>query len=341
MINTGILSYGMSGRVFHAPLLHAHEKFNLLMCTELSKKVINSTFPKVESVDSLDAIIHDERLDLVVVNLPDHLHEEYVTKALEAGKHVVVEKPFVLDSTIGKQLINLAESKGKMLSVFQNRRWDSDFLTYKNVIESGVLGELVEAEIHYDRFRNFIQKGTWKEEDGASGTIFNLGTHIIDQAIVLFGKPISLFADLDTVRKGGKVIDYFDIKLYYDDVKVILKSSYLVKEEGPKYTVHGQEGSFLKYGIDVQEDALKEGKIPNRKDWGMELPEYDGILNVGDDFTTVDTEQGNYLKYYDGVFEAISSGDYTKAVNPKDSLLGVEIIEKCFESNEKRMVVHL
>ncbi len=225
-------------------------------------------------------LFSDPAIDLVLVNTPDHTHYDFARRALEAGKHVVVEKPFVLDVKEGEALIELASKKKKVLTVFQNRRWEGDFLTVRSIIDQKMLGRLVEYEAHFDRFRNFI-RDSWKEKaDNNTGTLYNLGSHLIDQALVLFGMPSGVYADIRKQRTGSQVDDLFDLSLYYPDVKVTLKGSYLVREQGPRFLVHGTEGSFVKYGADPQEEALNEGRFPDEPGWGTEPEDKWGILNT-------------------------------------------------------------
>lgn len=338
-IKTALLSYGMSGTVFHGPLLKVHPGFEVVRVWERSKNLSEDLFDKKVISRTLDSILEDKKVELVVVNTPDATHFDFAGRALHAGKHVVVEKPFVVRYSEGEELIALAQKKGLVLSVFQNRRWDGDFLTVKSVIDSGMLGRLVEFESHFDRYRNFIKPNTWKEQaEAGTGIVQNLGSHLIDQALCLFGPPGSVYADIRTMRTGGDIDDYFDIDLYYSEVKVKLKSSYLVREPGPQFIVHGTEGSFLKWGLDPQEDALKEGRLPDEPGWGTEPASLWGKLNttlhglhtVGN----IETVPGNYLAYYTGLYDTIRKGSPLN-VRPEDSLLGIRIIRAALKSAEE------
>jgi predicted dehydrogenase len=256
--------------------------------------------------------------------------------ALEAGKHVVVEKPFVRKSVEGEELLELAAKNGRMISVFQNRRWDGDFLTVKKIIQEGQLGRLVEYEAHFDRYRNYIQENKWKEIVGSGSTLYNLGSHLIDQAMVLFGRPEYVYADIRTLRTGGKVDDAFTLMLGYPGVKVTLKASYLVSLPGPRYYLHGTQGSFLKYGCDPQEEALKKGRKPGGSDWGME-PESDwGILHTVSEGSghplKYESLAGNYPQYYNGIYRALSQGT-EPPVTGEQALEVIRVIEAAFQSN--------
>ncbi len=342
-IKTGIASYGMSGLVFHAPLLHVNPGFEMLKIVERSYKGSKERYPDVHVVRSFDELINDEQLELIIVNTPDATHFDYSKKALEAGKHVVVEKPFTMNSDEARKLIALAKKQDRLLSVFQNRRWDGDYLTVKKVIQEELLGRLVSFESHFDRYRNFIQSNTWKEEPNVGAEIvYNLGAHMIDQAYDLFGKPIGVFAEIGIQRTNGKVDDFYNIVLKYDKLNVNLKSSYLVREEGPRYIVHGTEGSFLKWGIDPQEADLKAGKYPDVLDWGKEPKKLWGKLNSelnGLHFTgRIETIPGNYQAYYDNVYEVIRNGAEL-TVKPEQSLSVIRIIEAAIESNRSGNLV--
>ena len=336
-IKTGIASYGMSGLVFHAPLLHVHPGFEMTKIVERSPKGSKDRYPYVTTVSSFDQLLEDDEIELVIVNTPDATHYEYASQALEAGKHIIVEKPFTMETGEAENLIALAKEKDKLLSVFQNRRWDSDYLTCKKVIEEKMLGRLVSFESHFDRYRNFIQPDTWKEEPNRGAEIvYNLGAHMIDQAYELFGMPQSISADIGIQRTGGKVDDFYHIVLRYTDVHVTLKSSYLVREEGPRYILHGTLGSFLKWGIDPQEEDLKAGRYPDEPTWGSEPKKLWGKLNseVNDLHVTgrIETIAGNYLSYYDNIYAVIREGAEL-IVKPEQSLDLMRLIEAAIESN--------
>jgi scyllo-inositol 2-dehydrogenase (NADP+) len=336
-IKTGIASYGMSGLVFHAPLLHVNPEFEIIKIVERSPKGSKERYPNVSVVRSFDELLQDDQIELIIVNTPDATHYAYSKLALEAGKNIVVEKPFTIKLEEAAELVKLAKKKGKLLSVFQNRRWDGDFLTAKKVVQEKLLGRLVSFESHFDRYRNFIQPNTWKEEPLAGAEIlYNLGAHMIDQAYDLFGMPKSVSADIGIQRTDGKVDDFYDVTLRYDNVHVTLKSSYMVREEGPRYILHGNEGSFLKLGLDPQEDALKSGRYPNETNWGTEPKKLWGKLNTemnGLHFTgRIETIAGNYQSYYNNIYEAIrNNGELI--VKPDQSLDLMKIIEGAIESN--------
>lgn len=342
-IRTSLLSYGMSGEVFHGPLLEAHAGFEV--ASVMQRNPTKSAQHRYRVVNDYQDILDDDSVDLVVVNTPNDSHHTYALKALQASKHVIVEKPFTVTVQEADELIALAKQQKKMLTVFQNRRWDADFLTVRKVLAAGLLGKLVECEIHYDRYRNYIEANTWKEEaKPGTGILYNLGSHLIDQALVLFGMPRYVDARIGIQRPGGRVDDFFDIRLEYDGFLAILKSSYLVREQGPRFILHGTEGSFLKGGIDPQEQALKDKKIPGTPGWGAEDKRWWGKLNttVGNEHVEgpYETVPGNYLSFYDNVYDALTRGA-PLAVQAEEARNVILLIEACQESNRKRSALKL
>jgi len=335
-INTALASFGMSGTVFHGPLLKANKKFRVSRILERSKNNSASMFPDAKITRSYDELLDDPEIELIIVNTPDHLHLDMCSLALTAGKHVVVEKPFTQHLADALFLIGLAREKDRILTVFQNRRWDSDFMTIRQVMEKELLGRVVYYEAHFDRYRNYIQD-SWKEDpDSGTGTLFNLGSHLIDQALCLFGKPEGVFADIRKMRDGAKVDDYFDLSLRYPDKKVRLSAGYLVKEAGPKFLVHGTEGSFLKWGADPQEEALKKGSIPGSPGWGLEEENADGILNSTlTEENSIRTLPGDYTIFYNNLADAIRSGT-EPAVKAEEAAMVIGIIEAATRSNRER-----
>ena len=344
-IQVGLASFGMSGKVFHAPILAHHQGFELKAVMERSKNEVQKIYPDVGTVRTFDELLDDDNIELIVVNTPDMTHFEYARKALVAKKHVVVEKPFTRTIAQGETLINLADKHKKVLSVFQNRRWDGDFLTVRKIIERDCLGRIVEFESNYMRYRNFIQPNTWKESAVQGiGITYNLGSHMIDQAVALFGMPEAIWADIDAMRTGSEIDDYYHIRLIYPDVKVTLKSSLLVREESARYTVHGTNGSFLKYGLDPQEEMLKQGGNPSMPDWGKEPECQWGILNTEMNGIhirgKVETVPGNYAAYYDNIYDVIRKRAELE-VTPEQALSVIHLIEATMESSRSGQSVEL
>ncbi|GFR34228.1 Gfo/Idh/MocA family oxidoreductase [Thermobrachium celere] len=314
-INVGLIGFGLSGQVFHAPIIDCTEGYLLKKIYTKNENNIEVAKKRysAEVCSNVDDILNSDDIDLVVVATPNESHYEYAKMALLKGKHVVVEKPFTVTTKQAEDLINISKEQGKILSVYQNRRYDSDFKTVKKVIESGVLGKIVEFEAHFDRFRNF-PKNYWREENiPGSGILYDLGSHLIDQALYLFGTPNKFFADVRKQRSFAKIDDSFELILFYDDLKVILKASMLVKEPLPKYVITGENGNFVKYGMDVQEEYLRKGFTPNTySPWGKEPETSNGILNINlngvDIRATVQSECGDYREYYKELYSAIVEG---------------------------------
>lgn len=343
-IKTALLSYGMSGKVFHAPFLELHSGFELLGSWERSKKLIQVDYPDVKSYPTLEAVLEDE-VDLVVVNTPVGTHFEYAKKVLLAGKHAIVEKAFTTTVAEAQELAALAKEKGVKLSVFQNRRWDSDLKTVQRSIQEGVLGDIVEAEFHFDRYNPILSPKHHKETANAgAGILKDLGPHLIDQALYLFGFPTAVMSDIRITRKDSLVDDWIDIALYYDTFRVRLKASFFVREAIPAYQIHGKKGSFLKPRGDVQEDDLKLAKKPNLDTWGKEPIELEGIVHTDMDGVKirgkVATAQGNYYEFFDGVYNSIAN-DTAEPVTAQDGVRVMQIIEAAIQSSEQKRVIDL
>ena len=342
-IKTALCSFGMSGWVFHAPFLQVHPGFDLYAVWERSKKLAQEKYPNVKSYGTLDELLKDEAIELVVVNTPNYTHYDYAKEALQAGKHVVVEKPFTVNSKEGKELIQLAKKKKKKLSVYQNRRYDSDYKAIKNVIQENLLGNVIEAEFHFDRFKEEVSPKLHKEVPGpGTGSLYDLGSHLIDQALQLFGDPIEIFADIQIMRPVSKVDDYFEVVLYYPGMRVRLKSSYQVREPLPGYVIHGSKGSFIKPKTDVQEAMLQAGKVPGQPDWGTESETEKGLLHTEINGKVireyVPSLKGNYLEYYEGIYKAIRNNE-PLPVSAEDGLKVVRVIETAYDSNSKKKVM--
>lgn len=344
-IKTALLSYGMSGKVFHAPFIVLHEGFELIGSWERSKKLIQKDYPEAKSFPSLESILEDESIDLVIVNTPTSTHYEYTKKVLLAGKHALVEKAFTTTVAEAEELNALAKEKGLKLTVFQNRRWDSDFKTVQKIVSDGVLGEIVEAEFHFDRYNPILSpKGHKEMVNPGAGILKDLGPHIIDQMLCLFGMPEAVFADIQITREHSVVDDYFDILLYYSNFRARLKAGYFVRELNPSYVVHGKLGSFLKHRGDIQEDELKLDKRPNLTDWGTESKVNEGLLHTEIDGKIirekVQTLQGNYYSLFDGMYQAIVN-NVSEPVTAQDGVNVMRIIEAAIESSKQKKVINL
>jgi predicted dehydrogenase len=342
-INTAILSYGMSGQIFHAPFLHVHEGFYFSSVWERTKNLAQQRYPGVKTFRSLEELLGDENIEFVIVNTPNNTHYQFARESLEANKNVVVEKPFTVTVAEGEKLIALAKEKNKMLSVYQNRRYDSDYKIIKKIVTEGWLGEIAEAEFHYDRYKEELSPKQHKEIPGpGTGALYDLGSHLIDQALQLFGKPEAVFADIRTIRPIAKVHDYFEVLLYYPALRVRLHCSYLVREALPAYTIHGSKGSFIKSKTDVQETMLQQGSMPGSDDWGIEPESEKGFLHTEKNGKVIKeympSERGNYGDYYTDIYKTIRESG-TNPVPGEDGLAVIVIINKAIQSSEEQKVI--
>lgn len=335
----------MSGVVFHAPFILNHPGYNLYAILERTKNITKEKYPQAKQYRDLDEMLKDEKIDLVIVNTPNVTHYEFAKIALNAGKHVVIEKPFAPSTANCEELIALANEKNKILTVFHNRRYDSDFLAIKNVLNEGWIGEIKEAEFHYDRFDSNLSYKLHKEiNEKGTGCLYDLGSHLIDQALVLFGVPEYVFADIFIMRPVSKVDDYFELLLYYNNFRVRLKASYQVREAIPAFVLHGSKGSFVKHRSDVQERNLLSGRMPNETGWGTELEESAGLLNTELNGEVVRKKivspQGNYMHYYDSLYKTICNNE-PLMVTAEQGMNVIKIIEAAFKSSEQKKVIKL
>jgi predicted dehydrogenase len=335
----------MSGWVFHAPFINVHPGFTFYGVWERSKNLAAEKYPGVKTFRSLDELLKDDAIELVVVNTPNFTHYDYTKKALLAGKHVIVEKPFTVEIAEGEELIELATTQNKMLSVYHNRRYDSDYRTVSKVVKENLLGEIVEAEIHFDRFKEELSPKIHKEIPGpGTGVLYDLGSHLIDQALQLFGMPEAVFADILALRTISKVEDYFELLLYYPNLRVRLKATYVAKETVAATVIHGTKGSFLKPKADVQEDMLQAGTSPDAENWGTEYETGKGLLHVSkggkDVRELITSERGNYMGYYDGIYETIRNKKPVP-VAAEDGLNVIKIIKAAMQSSGEKKVITL
>jgi predicted dehydrogenase len=343
-IGVGLIGYGMAGRTFHAPVIQSVADLRLKKVVERRTDEARQRYPWVEIVPDAAALLQDDEIKLVVIATPNASHFDLARQSLLANKHVVVEKPFTTTSGQAQELIDLARRRNRVISVNHNRRWDGDFQTVRKLLESKLLGRLVEYESHFDRFRNHPRPDAWREEEGAgSGILFDLGSHLIDQAQVLFGVPQMITADIRTQRDFAKTDDNFELILHYDDLKATLKAGMLVREQSPRFILHGTKGSFVKHGFDPQEEALKRGFTPSEANWGHEPGEQWGTLltQVGglELEGQVKTIAGCYEAFYQNIVDVIG-GRAELAVKPEEARRTIRIIELAFESNEQKRTIH-
>lgn len=341
-ITAAVIGYGLSGKVFHAPFLHVHEGFRLKTILTSGEEA-QKRYPEVNIARSFEDILADEEIELVAICTPNKLHFEQAKQALEAGKHIVLEKPVTPGYEEALELIELAENTDRIIFPYQNRRWDGDFLTLKELIGIGRLGRVHNFVSHFDRYVPEIGRAAWRYEgEAGGGTLYDLGVHMIDQALLLFGPPKAVFCRLFTQREGSRNDDTFDLNLIYDDLHVTLKAGVLVREPGPRFIVHGTKGSFRKIGLDNQEPQLREGKMPGEPGFGEEPEEMWGLLTLDDNGVPVKekvkTRKGNYMGFYGDVYESIA-GRKSPEVTMEQAALNIRVIEMAKKSAEKFEVV--
>lgn len=346
IINTGICSYGMSGKIFHAPFIHAHPLFNLSAIVERHRDESRAKYPDSKLYRSFEELLADKDIELIVVNTPVQTHFEYAKAALNAGKHVIVEKPFTVTAEEAQILDDLAKEKNLFLSVYQNRRYDGDFKALKDVVSENLLGELKEAELRYDRYRPGHSGKDHKEGDKpGAGNLHDLGAHLIDQAIQLFGFPEAVFADVFTMRKDMIANDYFEVLLYYPrPFRVRIKGTVFAREQYYAYILQGENGTFMQQRSDLQEARLMADKVPSLGTWIPTPQGHDGILHTIINGEPVRKEtrstMGNYMDYYEDVYQALVNG----APNPvpaSQAVLTMRIIEAALKSSAEKRVITL
>ncbi|MFP5390899.1 MAG: oxidoreductase [Gammaproteobacteria bacterium] len=341
-IRVGLIGYGFSGATFQAPLIRTVKGLRLTRVCSSKPDVVQRDFPGMAVLSEPTLLIADTEVDLVVIATTNTTHYPLAREALLAGKHVVVEKPFTVTVQEAAELADLAEQKKLVLSVFHNRRWDNDFLTVRHAIESGMLGSIVYFESHFDRYRPLVRQ-RWREQDlPGSGMLYDLGAHLIDQALVLFGQPDSVQCDLGIQRQGGLADDYFHLTLRYGARRVILHSTMLAHQPGPRFLVHGELGTFTKYGLDPQEAQLLAGGGPGMPGWGVEPVERHGTLGFEKNGLTVTgtvaSLAGRYETFYEEMVAAITQGKRAP-VSAREGLAVIRVIDLALRSFKEQRVV--
>jgi scyllo-inositol 2-dehydrogenase (NADP+) len=339
-IKTGLVGFGSVGEKIHAPLIHHSENLELTAVVERSSSKSKERYPHVQVYRSLDAMLDAGEISLAVIVTPNEHHFEQAKLCLTKGVHVVVDKPVTIHSHEAEELAELAKEKGLLLTVFQNRRWDGDFQTIQNLIATGTLGRIVHFESHFDRFRPQLADNWREQEVPGNGITYDLGTHLIDQAIVLFGRPNWVNAVILKQRDKAVADDFFDITLGYEQVNVSVTASVLSNVPMQRFLVLGDKGSYIKYGLDVQEKALKAGMPPEGESWGLEEPEAWGLLYLEQATQALETSRGDYRCFYTNVSAAIQSGEPLE-VKMEEAILVLQIIEAAFQSHAegKRIVI--
>ncbi len=342
-IRAGLVGFGSSARVFHAPVIRAVPGLELAAIVERHGDAARQAYPDVCVVRDLAALLADDSIRLVVIATPNVSHHELARQCLLAGRDVVVDKPFTVTSSEARDLVELAGARGRLLCVYQNRRWDGDFLTLRQLMGCGTLGRVVRFESRYDRYRARRRPAAWRESDApGSGILFDLGPHLLDQALVLFGMPHAVTADIRLERDDSVVDDAFDILLDYPNLRVLLGATMLACAPGPRFLVHGTRGTYSKYGMDPQENALKAGGLPGTPGWGEEEEALWGTLTLAEDGSVarraVRTQPGDYRLYYANVRDAMA-GSTPLAVAPPQALCVMRLLELARESSRRRLTM--
>ena len=336
-LNVVLVGYGFVGKVFHAPLIQATPGLRLHTVVSRDAGKVHREWPHVQVVAEAHTAFADPAVDLVVIASPNDSHAPLAIAALEQGKHVVVDKPFTVTLQEAREVVTTASRAGRIVSVFQNRRWDADFLTVRRMVEQGALGRIAEYHSHFDRFRPVVQD-RWRERDEPGGGLwYDLGPHLLDQAIQLFGMPDAISVDIARLRDGAHAPDYVHATLRYPTLRAHLHAGALVAGNGLRFAVHGTRGSYLKHGLDVQEDQLRAGVVPGAPGWGVDtrageqVLERDGHL-VAD---VAHAEVGDYRRYYTGMRDAILQGA-PPPVTPQQALDVMRLIELGIRSSEEQ-----
>lgn len=341
-LQLALIGYGLAGRVFHAPLIQHTPGLALHSIVSSQRDTLLRSFSDVHVRATAQEVFDDPAVDAVVVATPNEQHAPLAIAALAAGKHVLVDKPFALDVTEAETVLEAARTAGRIATVFQNRRFDADFLTLQSLLASGALGEVAECHAHFDRYRPQV-RDRWREQAGpGSGLWYDLGPHLLDQMLVLFGWPQAITADLAVQREGGSGIDYFHAVLHYPRHRAIVHAGSLVAAPTPRFAVHGSEGSWVKHGLDVQEAQLRRGVAPGAPGWGID-PRHGELLRCDAQDTvqrtTVDNLPGDYRRLY-AQFAAAMHGEGEPTVSAQQALQLMRLLEAGMQSaREGRRVV--
>jgi scyllo-inositol 2-dehydrogenase (NADP+) len=336
-LNVGLVGFGFGGQVFHAPIIRAVAGLRLTTIVRRSGEP-DPRYPDVAFVRSVDELLA-RPIDLVVVVTSNTSHHPIARQCLLAGRHVVVDKPFTTTVAEAEDLVQVAKQNGRVVSVYQERRYTGDFVTVQQVVADGALGRIVSYEAHFDRFRLELRPGAWREQAlPGSGVWFDLGPHLLDQALLLFGVPEAISADIRIERDGAAADDAFDVTLRYPRLRATLRGSMLAQPLAPSFALHGTKGSFVKYGLDPQEAALKAGRTPDEPGWDVEPAELYGKLTTPEGTRTIPTVPSNFTRYYENIRDVVL-GKARPAVTPESALDVMRGLELALASSRERRVV--
>jgi predicted dehydrogenase len=344
MIEVGLIGFGLAGRAFHAPVIRAVPGLHLAAILQRSGNEAGEKYPGAQIARTLDELLAIKEIQLIVIATPNETHYPFARQCLEAGRDVVVDKPFTTTLEEAISLAQIAKSAGRLLTVYQNRRYDGDFQAIRKLVEEGALGRIVRFETNYDRYRPQLKPGAWREaQRPGSGILFDIAPHLVDHALVLFGLPEAVTADVRIERENAVSDDAFDIMLHYSKgLRAVLRSSMLAAAPRPRFVVLGMQGSFVKQTFDPQEMNLRRGHIPVDAAWGAEPEESWGVLTIpaGDSFEQrrIPSMSCDYRDYYANVRDAIL-GRAKLAVTPEWSLDVMRMLELARQSSEKRCTI--
>ncbi len=349
MVRAGLIGFGVAGQAFHAPVIRGVPGMELACILERKGTKAAEKYPGVRIARSIEELLADKEIQLCAIATPNDSHFEFAKACLLAGRNVVVDKPFAPTLREAEELVRLAAERGLLITVYQDRRWDGDFGTIKQIVQSGRLGTIVEYECRYDRFRPEPKANAWRERAGqpAAGVLFDLGPHVIDQALVLFGDPKSITASVFCERLTSQVDDSFDVCLEYPNfgagLRAMLRARIIAFAPGPHFLLHGMKGSFVKYGMDPQEARLRGDNSPQGTDWGadwgVEAEEIWGTLSVvGEPSVKVKTERGDYRGFYANVRDAIEKKAELD-VTPQQALRTMRAVILAHKSSRERRTV--
>src|SRR5258707_7948851 len=344
MIEVGLIGFGLAGRAFHAPVIRAVPGLHLAAILQRSGAEAAELYPDVRIVRSMNELLAIPEIRLVVIATPNETHYPLARQCLEAGRDVVVDKPFTTSLEEAVSLVQLGKSANRLLTVYQNRRYDGDFQAIRNLVADGTLGRIVRFETSYDRFRPQLKPGAWREtQQPGSGILFDIAPHLIDHALVLFGPPEAVTADVRIERENAAADDAFDITLHYSNgMRAVLRSSILAAAPRPRFVLFGTQASFVKQAFDPQEANLRSGFIPMDTAWGAEPEENWGVLTVpsGDSFEQrrIPSAVCDYRDYYSNVRDAIL-GRAAPAVTPEYALDAMRLLELTRDSSRQRRTI--
>jgi scyllo-inositol 2-dehydrogenase (NADP+) len=345
MLRVGLIGFGLAGQAFHAPMIRGVRGMELACILERHSDHAKNRYPEVRAARTLDELLSDGSIQLCVVATPNDSHFSYTQACLEAGRHVVVDKPFTPTMKEAQQLVALAADRKRVLTVYQDRRWDGAFLTVKQLIRSGTLGNVAEYEARFDRFRLDPKPNAWRENPDfpGAGVLWDLGPHLIDAALVLFGEPESMSAAALCQRPTSTVDDAFDVFMHYPLLRASLRARIIAYAPGPHLLIHGSEGSFIKFGMDPQEEILRSPNCPDGLDWGAnwgEEPEerWGTLSRVNEKPRKIPTERGDYRGFYANVRDAIENGSPID-VTPEQALRTMRGLLLAHKSSREGRVV--